>query len=133
MRYLMGKIAMGAVLIMALQGCSSTADWYHLPPAEFDEIDYGWQVRTTQVRNIAVGYIDEGAGDAILLIHGLGSNAKGWTRNIEALAADHRVIAIDLPGYGYSDKGHYQYSMSFYATVLQEFMAELRDLLETRK
>ena len=122
MRNLIFKLVTGAVLLMALQGCSSTSGWYHLPVAQFDEIDYGFPVRTTMVRNIKVGYIDQGQGDVVLLIHGLGSNAKGWSRNIPDLARDHRVIAVDLPGYGYSDKGHYQYSLSFYAQVLKELL-----------
>ena len=125
MRNLTCRILTGAVLLMALQGCGSSAGWYHLPPAEFDAIDYGYEVKTAQVRNIEVGYIDQGSGEVLLLIHGLGSNAKAWQRNIPDLAADHRVIAVDLPGYGYSDKGDYQYSMSFYATVLSELLAGL--------
>lgn len=119
-------ILTGVVVLMALQGCSSTQKWYHLPPAEFDQIDYGYQVHRAQVRNIQLGYVDEGTGDrVILMIHGLGSNAKGWQQNIPELSRQHRVIAVDLPGYGMSDKGHYQYTLSFYAQVLTEFLAEL--------
>ncbi|HPF71095.1 MAG TPA: alpha/beta fold hydrolase [Candidatus Krumholzibacteria bacterium] len=126
MRNLTTRLLTGAVLLMALQGCSSTSGWYHLPAAEFDQIDYGYAMHTTRVRNIRVGYIDEGKGDVVLLIHGLGSNAKGWSRNIPALTgAGHRVIAVDLPGYGYSDKEPYKYSMSFYATVLGEVLTNL--------
>ena len=119
-------ILTGVVFLMALSGCSSSRGWYHLPPAEFDEIDYGYEVERAQVRNIGVGYIDEGEGDdVILLIHGLGSNAKGWQRNIPELSREHRVIAVDLPGYGMSDKGFYKYSLSFYAQVLTELLDEL--------
>jgi len=125
MRNAILTFVLGGALLMNLQGCGSSAGWYHLPTAEFDEIDYGYEVKSAQVRNIKMGYIDEGEGDVLLLIHGLGSNAKGWQRNIPAWTAGHRVIAVDLPGYGYSDKGHYRYSMSFYATVLKEFLAGL--------
>lgn len=125
MRNAILTFVLGGALLMSLQGCGSSAAWYHLPSAEFDEIDYGYRMKTAQVRNIEIGYIDEGKGDVLLLIHGLGSNAKGWQRNIPAWAVDHRVLAVDLPGYGYSDKGAYRYSMSFYATVLSEFLAGL--------
>jgi pimeloyl-ACP methyl ester carboxylesterase len=119
-------ILTGVVILMSLSGCSSTGGWYHLPPAEFDEIDYGYEVSEAQIRNIKVGYLDEGSGDeVILLIHGLGSNAKGWLRNIPELAREHRVIAVDLPGYGMSDKGYYKYSLSFYAQVLVELLDSL--------
>lgn len=125
MRNLTFKLAMGALMLMALQGCSSSSGWYHLPVAQFDEIDYGQPVQTTMVRNIKVGYTDQGQGDVLLLIHGLGSNAKAWSRNTSDLARNHRVIAVDLPGYGYSDKGYYQYSLSFYAQVLTELLDNL--------
>lgn len=104
----------------------ATSRYYHLETKQFDEIDYGFNVKSVQVRNIKIAFIDEGAGDhVLLLIHGLGSNAKGWLKNIPALAAKQRVIAVDLPGYGRSDKGYYDYSMEFYAQVLAEFLAEL--------
>ena len=112
----------GVVLIMALQGCASSRGWYHLPAAEFKDIDYGYVVKTATVRNIEMGYIDQGQGDVLLLIHGLGSNAKGWNRNIDALSKTHRVLAVDLPGYGHSDKGYYDYTLPFYAQVLKEFL-----------
>ena len=41
-----------------------------------------------------------------------------WARNVDALAAGHRVVAIDLPGYGKSQKGNFEYSMAFYARVV---------------
>lgn len=47
----------------------------------------------------------EGDGTPILLIHGGGSDnaAISWYRLIEALSADHPVIAPDLPGFGYTE------------------------------
>ena len=123
MRYT--KIILWGVVLMTLNGCASSRGWYHLPAAEFDQIDYHYSVHKTKVRNIEIGYLDEGQGDVVLLIHGLGSNAKAWLRNIPELAKDHRVIAVDLPGYGVSDKGHYLYSLSFYAQVLDEFLTGL--------
>lgn len=121
----LGYFAMGVILIMALQGCAASRDWYHLPAAEFNDIDYGYEVQKAKVRNIEIGFIDDGHGDVLLLIHGLGSNAKGWSRNIHELSRQHRVIALDLPGYGYSDKGAYEYSLEFYAQVLKEFLTGL--------
>lgn len=115
----------GAAIIMAFSGCASSI-YYKLPPAEFKDLDYGFPVEFIKVRNINIGYIDQGTSDEVLiLIHGLGSNAKGWTKNIPAWSKDFRVIALDLPGYGISDKGYYQYSMSFYAEVITEMMDAL--------
>lgn len=41
-----------------------------------------------------------GHGDPLLLIHGIGSRWQMWEPVIGTLAAQHEVIAIDLPGFG---------------------------------
>lgn len=77
--------------------------------------------RTVKVGDISVAYTEHGQGDDVLvLIHGLGSYLPAWKDNVAALARNHRVIAIDLPGYGKSSKRNdYAYSMEFFATVVQ--------------
>jgi pimeloyl-ACP methyl ester carboxylesterase len=69
-------------------------------------------------RDIIVRYVDVGrglkirtlesgdrAGSAVVLVHGWGANVYSWVETIPALAAaGHRVIALDLPGHGLSDK-----------------------------
>ncbi|KAF8041113.1 hypothetical protein BT93_B3131 [Corymbia citriodora subsp. variegata] len=44
------------------------------------------------------------SGPALVLIHGFGANSDHWRKNIPVLGKSHRVYAIDLIGYGYSDK-----------------------------
>lgn len=44
-------------------------------------------------------FTDAGAGDAIVLVHGLGTDSSAWDRVGPALAEQHRVITVDLPGY----------------------------------
>jgi pimeloyl-ACP methyl ester carboxylesterase len=45
---------------------------------------------------------EEGAGDPLVLVHGAGTSAAIWHCVIPRLAADRRVVAPDLPGYGAS-------------------------------
>jgi len=117
---------LGAGLIMVLNGCASTGDWYHLPTLQFDEVDYHYPVHHAHVDGLDIAYLDEGEGDqVVLLIHGLGTSAKGWIRNIPALSERYRVIALDLPGYGYSSKGAYPYSMAFHAAACAGLLSAL--------
>lgn len=51
------------------------------------------------------------AAEAVVLIHGLGkAAARDWEHVIPALAQRYAVYAVDLPGFGYSDKGNHHYS-----------------------
>jgi len=51
----------------------------------------------------AVRLLEAGAGEPLLLIHGVGMRAEAWEPQMGALAAGHRVIAVDMPGHGGSD------------------------------
>lgn len=51
----------------------------------------------------SVTALEAGSGEPLLLIHGVGMRAEAWSPQIEALAADYRVIAVNMPGHGGSD------------------------------
>ena len=44
----------------------------------------------------------DGSGDALLLMHGIGSRWQVWIPVLDRLAAERTVIALDLPGFGES-------------------------------
>jgi pimeloyl-ACP methyl ester carboxylesterase len=50
-----------------------------------------------------LSYRESGAGPALVLLHGIGSQSGSWVRQLEALAPRFRVIAWDAPGYGDSE------------------------------
>lgn len=61
--------------------------------------------RTVDVRGIATYLEEEGSGDPVLLLHGSGpaiDAALSWRPVIPQLAANRRVVSIDMPGYGKS-------------------------------
>lgn len=53
-----------------------------------------------RVRGIELAYDDEGAGDALVLLHGFPFNRSMWRAQVEALSASVRVVAPDLRGHG---------------------------------
>ncbi|XVS61976.1 alpha/beta fold hydrolase [Actinosynnema sp. CA-299493] len=61
------------------------------------------QERWTNVDGTATRYLVAGAGPPVLLIPGEGSVAEEWHDVIQGLAGRYRVIAVDLPGYGYTE------------------------------
>src|SRR5688500_20392175 len=61
-----------------------------------------------------------GATESVVLVHGLGkAAARDWTHVIPALAKRYAVYAVDLPGFGYSDKGNHHYSPDNMARALE--------------
>jgi pimeloyl-ACP methyl ester carboxylesterase len=52
--------------------------------------------------NHGAAFVDVGAGEPVVLVHGVGLRLEAWSPQVEALAATHRVIAVDLPGHGAS-------------------------------
>ena len=69
-------------------------------------------------------YESPSAGTPLLLIHGLGGSIDSWQESLEAFAKTHRVMAIDLPGFGHSDKPDRTYSIPFYRDFVARFIKE---------
>lgn len=61
--------------------------------------------RTTTIDSVKIKYVHEGAGPALVLVHGggTGSSWQVWKQNIPALSRSYSVFAPDLPGFGDSD------------------------------
>jgi pimeloyl-ACP methyl ester carboxylesterase len=62
--------------------------------------------RFVEVNGVTLHYTERGSGSPVVLVHGNGVMAQDWEVSgvLDALAANHRVIAFDRPGYGYSER-----------------------------
>jgi len=60
--------------------------------------------RVVDVDGYGVHVIDQGAGPALVLVHGFGGSTYSYRYQIPAFAATHRVVAVDLKGFGYSER-----------------------------
>ena len=76
------------------------------------------EIGNIRTRYWALGY---GKSSAILL-HGLGSYIEYWVDNVAALAQGRRVYALDLVGFGRSDKPQVSYSIPYLTEFVQKFM-----------
>ncbi|MEG6586266.1 alpha/beta fold hydrolase [Dendrosporobacter sp. 1207_IL3150] len=65
-----------------------------------------------------------GNGEPLLLIHGINTGASffEWRNNISALDRCYSVYAVDLPGFGMSEKREIVYTAEVYKTVIREFL-----------
>jgi pimeloyl-ACP methyl ester carboxylesterase len=94
-------------------------------PPTWTEIDWSGKVKDASIEGRRLRYADCGSGPAIVLIHGLGGSWQTWLLNIPALAAEHRVVAVDLPGFGRSDPLPPPAAMATHADVLAALLDRL--------
>ncbi len=82
--------------------------------------------QTIRLADRDIGYKEMGTGEpALILLHGLSGDLNGWALNQRVLAANRRVIAIDLPGHGRSTRDIGDGT----APVLAAMLTELPDAL----
>jgi pimeloyl-ACP methyl ester carboxylesterase len=85
----------------------------------------GPESRFTTLDGARIHYVNYGKGkEALILIHGWTMNVDNWRDNFSDLAKRNRVIAIDLPGHGQSDKPQTTYSMELFARAIEAVMRD---------
>ena len=90
-------VAIGALVATAL------LNRYLAKKAERDNPPAG---RFIEVNGVRLHYVERGAGDAVVLLHGNGSMIQDFECSglIDLVATNHRVIVFDRPGFGHSDR-----------------------------
>jgi pimeloyl-ACP methyl ester carboxylesterase len=74
-----------------------------------------------------VHYKSYGKGsEALVLVHGWTCNLDNWRDQISDLSKRSRVIALDLPGHGLSDKPQIAYTMDLFATAIDAVMRDAK-------
>jgi len=61
----------------------------------------------------------------VLILHGWGDNAEGWSNFQRSLAQSYDVVALDLPGFGETEMPPSAWSLDSYATFLAAFLKKL--------
>jgi pimeloyl-ACP methyl ester carboxylesterase len=83
-------------------------------------------LNTTRVGDLTLAYRELGSGPAVLLLHGWPTSSLLWRNVMPAIAPANRVVALDLPGFGGSDKpGGARYGFQFFERAIDGFLAEL--------
>ena len=74
------------------------------------------------IDGLNINYIDEGEGEEILFLHGWGSSILPFTRLINTLKVNHRVVALDFPGCGESDTMAEAWDIDDYCNFVIKFI-----------
>lgn len=76
-------------------------------------------------RGRRIHYVEQGAGRPVVLIHGFGASAFHWRYNIPELAKKYKVYAIDLLGFGWSEKALVDYEATIWMEQVSDFLREI--------
>lgn len=111
-----GAAAAGAALLLRKAGIHEDLDWGSVEkPGRLIDVD-GYKVH----------YVDQGTGPVMVLVHGFGGQTYSYRHLIPIFARDHRVIAVDLKGYGYSERdAHTDLSHAGQVAMLRSLLVRL--------
>lgn len=75
---------------------------------------------------VKLHYLEAGEGEPLILVHTIGQSLYTWRNLFNRLSNYYRVIAVDLPGHGYSSRPEtFGYTVEEYAFALGAFMDEM--------
>ncbi|CAL5229041.1 g12290 [Coccomyxa viridis] len=85
-------------------------------------ITHSWQWR-----DHTINYAVAGCGPPVVFVHGFGASIGHFRKNVPALSQNYKVYAIDLLGFGRSDKPLLSYSTELWRDQVLDFLAEFVD------
>jgi pimeloyl-ACP methyl ester carboxylesterase len=101
------------------------SDPYGNPDPEWLRIDWHEHLKTIDIGGATVNYAEMGSGPDLVLVHGLSGCWQNWLETIPHFARDHRVLVLDLPGFGASPLPSWELSIPNYGRLLLDFCDEL--------
>jgi pimeloyl-ACP methyl ester carboxylesterase len=104
---------------------SDGPDPYGNPDPEWLRIDWRDHLRQMDVVGARVNYVEMGEGSPLLFAHGLSGCWQNWLENIPHFARTHRVVALDLPGFGASPMPPWDITIPAYGRFVRDFCERL--------
>ena len=102
-------------------------DDYGVSDGEWLRIDWAEHLREVTIESelgtTPISYVEMGEGPPVLFVHGLGGSWRNWLENIPFFARSHRVVALDLPGFGLSPAPSEPITMRAYGDLVIRFAA----------
>jgi pimeloyl-ACP methyl ester carboxylesterase len=82
--------------------------------------------KDVNVKGINTHYLSGGNGPPVILVHGTGAGVFDWKLTVGPLSEYFSVYALDMVGYGHSDKPKTKYTLDYYVDFLEHFMDALQ-------
>ena len=76
----------------------------------------------TIVDGLAVEYADEGHGEPLVMLHGWGDSLRTFDALTAELVATHRIVRLDMPGFGGTERPKGAWTVSDYAAFVGKFL-----------
>lgn len=89
------------------------------------DVDWRAHQRWVDVDGDRVNVIELGEGPPLVFVHGLSGSWPNWLEQLPVFAERHRVIAMDLPGFGHSPMPRETITISGYARILDGLLGQL--------
>ena len=83
------------------------------------------QEKFVDVDGIRTAYMEEGSGEPVLFVHGLAGYKENWEYNLPEFGERYRAIAVDLPGFGRTERPDVPYGIPFFADFVVKFLGAL--------
>lgn len=113
----------------ALRSAAKRADESYGQTAQPDWRKINWRrhLHWADVEGKQVNYVDigSGEGDPLVFVHGLSGTWQNWLENLPFFAQKRRCIAMDLPGFGFSEMPQEKISMTGYARQVDTLCKQL--------
>jgi pimeloyl-ACP methyl ester carboxylesterase len=104
----------GIAAALALSACAT----FHQGPMPGEPKDATYE----KIDGARIRYLDVGSGPAVVMIHGFASSLETWLDIVPELSKTHRVLALDLKGFGWSDRPPGDYSPKAEAQIVLHFL-----------
>jgi pimeloyl-ACP methyl ester carboxylesterase len=98
-------------------GVNEVVHWAQRVGNQRDWVWRGWQTRYTYIR----AKNNHQQTTPLILLHGFGASIGHWRHNLEVLGEDHTVYALDMLGWGASEKAPANYSVQFWVEQVYDF------------
>ncbi len=112
--------------VVLIGGCGDLRMLRYRDDAFLQSYHYTLGEKYITVDGLRMCYQEFGEGPNVLILPGLGTSIDFWQRNVPALAEHFHVVAVDLPGFGKSDKPDADYELSWIGDRILAFMDAMK-------